>query len=211
MCTGFPISSVTSEHTLLKNPDTSAAGYLTIPLAITSLFPDALHHFSSVLDAIGRDYVTSIELQPTDTFFAAHFSKQPLPASVCQRNDVSYSFDPNEDLLWVSHSSKSNLQQYFSLNGTKTEEIIDWISEIDQPRATFTVKYHFVGQDVCGKLPHGPIKGLPTGWQCEQQQTATHGPELQKGQWKCQGPERSRQQARQAIEQFYQGLSVEIN
>jgi hypothetical protein len=46
----------------LKNPDISAAGYLTIPLAITSLFPNALDHFSAVLDAIGRDFVTSIEL-----------------------------------------------------------------------------------------------------------------------------------------------------
>ena len=205
------MSSITADHTLLKNPDTSAAGYLTIPLAITSLLPDALDHFSAVLDAVGRDYVTSIELLPTDKFFAAHFSKRALPDVVCQRKDVSYSFDPNEELLWVSHSSNPNLQQYFPLNSTATDDIIEWISEIDQPRATWTVAYHFVGKDICEKVPRGPIKDLPAGWQCEQHQSASHGPEAQKGQWKCQGPERSKQQARQAIEQFYQGFSVDIN
>jgi len=47
-------------------------------------------HFSSVLNAIGRNDVTSIELLPTDSFFASNFSKEPLPASIKNRNDIIY-------------------------------------------------------------------------------------------------------------------------
>jgi hypothetical protein len=56
---------------------------LTIPL-------DAVKHFPSVLNAIGRNDVTSIELLPTNSFFASHFSKEPLPVSIKNRNDIIY-------------------------------------------------------------------------------------------------------------------------
>jgi hypothetical protein len=202
---------VTAEGTLLKNPDTSGSGYLTIPLSITSQFSDALDHFSAVLDGVGRDYVSSIELAPTDAFFAAHFSKKPLPASIQNRNDISYSYDPQEDVLYVTLASNPRQPQHFSLDSAKTDDIIQFISAENQPKAKFTVKYNFEGKETCSKAPRGIIGGLPAGWQCEQQGALMFGGDKIQGEWKCEGSEKTKEKARKAIEKHYKGLNVEIN
>lgn len=195
----------------MKNPDTSGSGYLTIPLAITSQYPDALDYFSTVLDGVGRDYVASIELSPTDAFFAANFSKQALPATIRKRNDISYSFDPNEEVLYVSNASNPNQSQNFSLN-TKLNDIVEWISAGNETKGKLIVKYDFQGKDKCSKAPRGIITGLPAGWLCEQQGSATYGQEKIQGEWKCEGPEKTKEKARKTIENFYKGLNnVEIN
>jgi len=206
----FFLHSVTAEGTLLKNPDTSGSGYLTIPLSITSQFSDALDHFSSVLDGVGRNYVTSIELSPTDSFFAAHFSKKSLPASIKNRNDLSYSFDPNEEILYVTLASNPNQSQHFPLNTTKTDDIIQWISTGNEDKAKFTVKFNFEGKETCSKVPRGIIAGLPAGWQCEQQGSLMFSENKIQGEWKCEGSEKTKEKARKAIEKHYKGLNVEI-
>jgi hypothetical protein len=205
----FFFQSVTPEGTLLKNPDTSGSGYLTIPLSITSQFSNALDHFSAVLDGVGSSYVTTIELSPTDSFFAAHFSK-PLPASIKNRNDITYSYDPMEEVLYVTLASNPNQSQQFPLNTTKTEDIIQWISTANEPKAKFTVQVNFEGKDTCSKVPHGIIAGLPAGWQCEQQGSLMYGEDKIQGAWKCEGSEKTKEKARKAIEKHYKGLSVEI-
>ena len=192
---------------MLKNPDTSGSGYLTIPLSITSEYPDVLTYYSAVLDAIGRSYVSSIELSPTDAFFAHHFSKQALPASIVKRTDLSYSFDPNDEILYVTLGSTT---QHFPLDSTQTEEIIDWISAGNESKGTLTVSFNFEGKESCQKVPRGIIVGLPVGWQCEQQGSLMFGESHIQGEWKCQGPEKSKSAARKAIEKHYKGLTVQI-
>ncbi|CAF1175280.1 unnamed protein product [Rotaria sordida] len=134
---------VTNENTLLKNPDTSGAGYLTIPLSISSLFSDAVNYFSSVLNSIGRNNVTSIELAPTDLFFISNFSNEPFPTSIIKRNDITYSFDPNDEILYVIMSSNSNQYQYFPLNTTKMDDIIEWILIASEPKIKLNVTFNF--------------------------------------------------------------------
>jgi len=201
---------VTPEGKLLKNPDKSGSGYLTIPLSITSQFTDALDHFSSVLDGVGCSYVSSIELAPTDSFFAAHFSKKSLPASIKNRNDISYSFDPNEDALYVTLTSNPNQYQDFPLSTTKTNDIIQWISSSNEPKAKFTIKYNFEGKETCSKAPRGKVTGLPSGWKCEQQGPLMFGEDKIQGAWKCEGSEKTKDKARKTIEKHYKGLNVEI-
>ncbi|CAF3707502.1 unnamed protein product [Adineta steineri] len=201
---------VTSEGTLLKNPDKSGSGYLTIPLAITSQFSDVLNCFSSVLDGVGRNYITNIELAPTDLFFTTHFSKQPLPTSIKNRKDISYSFDPNDEILYVTLESNPNQSQDFPLSTTKTDDIIQWISVANDLKAKFNVKYNFEGKETCNKVPRGIITGLPTGWQCQQQGSLIFGSDKIQGEWKCEGPEKTKDKARKAIEKHYKGLNVEI-
>jgi hypothetical protein len=202
--------SVTPEQTLLKNPDTSGSGYLTIPLSITSQFTDAVNDYSAVLDAIGRNYVSSIELAPTDAFFASHFSKEPLPASIIKRNDLSYSFDPNDEILYVTLSSNSSQSQHFPLDTTKMDDIVEWISSGNETKAKFTVKFNFEGKETCSKAPRGIVAGLPTGWQCEQQGSLMFSDNKIQGEWKCEGPVKTKENARKAIEKHYKGLNVEI-
>ncbi|CAF0866203.1 unnamed protein product [Rotaria sp. Silwood1] len=200
---------VTSEGTLLKNPDTSGSGYLTIPLSITSQFADAVDYFSSVLDSIGRNYVSSIELAPTDSFFKKQFSKA-LPPSIKNRTDLSYSLDPNDEVLYVTLSSKPNQSQNFQLATTKIEDIIQWISTSNETKVKFNVKFDFEGKETCSKVPHGIITGLPVGWKCEQQGSLLYGENIIQGEWRCEGPEKTKEKARKAIEKHYKGLDIEI-
>ena len=183
---------------------------MTIPLSITLLFPDAVNHFSSVLNAIGHNYVTSIELTPADAFFGAHFSKEPLPASIENRKDISYSFDPNEELLYVTVASNPEQTQYFPLDTAKMSDIIDWISVANEPKAKFNIKFNFEGKDTCSKVPRGTITGLPIGWQCEQKGSSMYDEDKIRGEWKCEGPEKTKAAARKTIENFYKGLHIEI-
>ena len=162
------------------------------------------------MDQIGRDYVSSIELEPNDAFFSSHFSKQPLPASIRNRNDLSYSFDPNEELLYVTHASNPDVRQYFPLHTATTEEIVEWIATINEPKGTLIVNWSAEGEEKSKEIPRGTIQGLPIGWQCEQQGTLSSGPHGHKGQWKCQGPDKSKVEARQAIERFYKAFSIDI-
>jgi hypothetical protein len=163
------------------------------------------------LDGVGREYVSSIELAPTDSFFATHFSKKPLPASIKSRNDISYSYDPNEEVLYVTLASNPRQSQHFSLETAKTDDIIQWISAENESKAKFTVKYNFEGKETCSKAPRGIITGLPAGWQCEQQGALMFGVDKIQGEWKCEGSEKTKEKARKAIEKHYKGLNVEIN
>jgi hypothetical protein len=159
------------------------------------------------LNAIGRNYVTSIELAPTDSFFASHFSNEPLPKSIQHRKDISYSFDPNEELLYVTISNQS---QYFPLDTSKMQDIVEWISVANETKAKFHVKLNFEGKTTCSKAPRGIISGLPVGWQCEQKGGMIYGEDKIRGEWKCEGPEKTKETARKAIEDFYKGLNIEI-
>ena len=179
----------------MQNPDTSGSGYLTIPLPISSRFPDALDYFSAVLNGVGRNYVTSIELAPTDAFFAKNFSKKPLPASIQKRTDISFSFDPNDEILYVTLASKSNEAQDFPLNSTKTDDIIQWISSENEAKDQYTVKFNFQGKETCNKVPPGIISGLPTGWKCQQQGSLMFGENKIQGQWKCEGSEKDERES----------------
>lgn len=191
----------------MKNPDTSGSGYLTIPLSISSQYADAVTHYSAVLEAIGRSYVSSIELAPTDAFFANHFSKQALPASIVKRTDLSYSFDPNDEILYVTLGPTT---QHFPLDSTTTDQIVEWISVGNETKGTLNVTFDFEGKETCKKVPRGTITGLPTGWQCEQKGSLTFGESHIQGEWKCQGPEKSKSAAQKAIEKHYKGLTVQI-
>lgn len=163
------------------------------------------------MDGVGLSYVSSIELSPTDSFFAGNFSKKSLPASIKNRNDILYSFDPNEEVLYVSLASNPRESQNFSLNTAKTDDILQWISASNETKSKFIVKYNFEGKDTCSKAPRGIITGLPPGWQCQQQGALMYGGDKIQGEWKCEGPEKTKEKARKTIEKHYKGLNVEIN
>ena len=211
LLTKLPFSfSVTPQFTLLMNPDSSNAGYLTIPLAMSSLVTDALQHYSSVLRAFRHDNVTSIELSARDAFFRSHFSREPLPESVCQRDDLFFSFDPSQDLLFVKSRRKSKVFQEFPLQTTTTADILDWIATIDERRTTLHVSFRFEGENILTRAPLGPISGLPAGWTCEMHGGCSGSSTTLAGAWQCRGPVKTQIEARKSIEKYYEGFSVEI-
>lgn len=201
--------SVTSEGTLLRNPDTSGSGYLTIPFSISSMYSDVIDHFLPVLDQIGRQYVSSIEIAPTDSFFMKNFSKE-LPTSIKNRTNITYSFNPYEEILCVTSASNPNQSQDFSVGNSTIDDIIQYISTMNETKTSFIVKFNFEGKETCSKVPRGIIGGLPTGWQCTQQGSLTFGDNKIQGEWKCEGPEKTQEKARKAVAKHYKGLDFEI-
>ena len=195
----------------MKNPDTSGAGYLTIPISITSKHLNAVEYYSSVLNAIDPINVSSIELLPTDWFFMLNFSKRSLPKEITERDDISYSYEPQNEMLTVIYRSNPDIFRSFSLTETTTDEIIEWISYLGQPRSILIVNYHLQGESTCRTMSRSEIKGLPPGWQCDPYGSCSGGSDHWKGQWKCHGPETNKQQARKVIEEFYQNQSIELD
>jgi hypothetical protein len=110
---------------------------LTIPISITRLFPSALKHYSSVLET-ESDLISSIELAPTDGIFAEKFGS-PLPETICNRNDISFIYNPMEEAFYVTVNGVDS--DGFSITETKTDDIIEYISSANDKKAAFIVNY----------------------------------------------------------------------
>lgn len=129
--------SVTAQLRLHKNRDTSGSGYLTIPLSITRLFPSALTHYGAFLEA-EPDLVALIELSSTDGIFVEKFGS-PLPETICKRTDILYIVNPMEDMFYVSINGEDS--DGFSIDETKTEDIVQYLDTIHEKKAAFLLKY----------------------------------------------------------------------
>ncbi|CAF1528278.1 unnamed protein product [Rotaria sp. Silwood1] len=198
--------SVTAQRRLRKNRDTSGSGYLTIPLSITRLFPSALTHYGSLLEA-EPDLVAIIELAPTDGIFAEKFGSS-LPEAIRNRNDILYLVNPMENTLYVSING--NDSGGFPIDETTTEQIIEYINLANEKKAAFFIKCEITGKEIVDKWPQGSIKGLPVGWTCELNGCFASGSDFIKGTWKCQGPESKKEEAYKIVEKYYDGFDVHI-
>ncbi|CAF3003206.1 unnamed protein product [Rotaria sp. Silwood2] len=198
---------VDEHRRLLKNQDTSGSGYLTIPLSITRLFSSALKHYASLLEQ--EPYlVAEIELGPTDGIFVEKFGS-PLPEAIRNRNDISYTFNPAEITLYVTVGR--NKAYAFSLDGTKTKDIVDYIEVANEKKAAFIVKYNIQEEEAYKKWP-GSLSSslLPAGWSCQQHGTLSGGYHYTQGAWKLQGPEKTKEGAYEIAKKYYDGFGVNI-
>ena len=131
---------VMEDRTLLKNPDRSGSGYLTIPFLVTSnrkkeifvefvLIPfslentrNALLKYEYVINGIGKDYVSTVEMHPDDQFILRNWGT--IPDEMKSRS-VGFIYDPLEEFLYVNipHTSKS---KEFKLGSTSIKDIETW-------------------------------------------------------------------------------------
>ncbi|CAF1293283.1 unnamed protein product [Rotaria sp. Silwood1] len=188
---------VDEQRHLLENHDTSGSGYLTIPLSITRLFPSALKHYASLLEK--ESYIVAeIELGPTDGIFVEKFGS-PLPEMIRNRNDISYTVNPEESTFYVTVGK--NKAHEFPLDGTKTKDIVDYIEVANEKKAAFIVTYDIQGEEAYKKWP-GRLGTslLPAGWSCDQHGSSSGGQHHIKGAWKLQGPEKTKEAVDNHIE-----------
>ncbi|CAF2895616.1 unnamed protein product [Rotaria sp. Silwood2] len=197
---------ITAQRRLRKNRDTSGSGYLTIPLSITRLFPSALTHYGSLLEA-EPDLVAIIELSSTDGIFVEKFGS-PLPETIRNRNDILYLVNPMENMLYVSING--NDSGGFPIDETTTEQIVEYINLANEKKAAFLIKCEITGKETVDKWPHDSIKNLPVGWTCELNGGFASGSDFIKGTWKCQGPESKKEDAYKIVEKYYEGFDVHI-
>ncbi len=133
---------VMEDRTLLKNPDRTGSGYLTIPFIVTSKSNfsfskitfiyfsllentrNVLLKYEYVINGIGKDYVSTIEIHPDDIFIQKNWGS--VPAELHSRN-VEFLYDPLEEFLYVNipHTSKS---KEFKLGSTTMKDIQTWFT-----------------------------------------------------------------------------------
>jgi hypothetical protein len=77
-----------------------------------------------VINGIGKDYVSTVEMHPEDTFIRKNWG--PVPSELRARN-VEFIYDPLEEFLYVNipYTSKS---KEFKLGSTKMKDIETWVS-----------------------------------------------------------------------------------
>ena len=77
-----------------------------------------------MINGIGKDYVSTVEMHPEDTFIQKNWG--PVPSELRARN-VEFIYDPLEKFLYVNvpHTSKS---KEFKLGSTTMKDIETWVS-----------------------------------------------------------------------------------
>ncbi|CAF2934969.1 unnamed protein product [Rotaria sp. Silwood2] len=200
---------VMEDRTLLKNPDRSGSGYLTIPFIITKNTRNALLKYEYVINGIGKDYVSTIEMHPDDVFIVKNWG----PISNDMRSHyVEFIYDPLEEFLYVNipYTSKS---KEFKLGSTTMKDIETWFSGTLEKQASFRIKYDFSGAQYqkyhdLYRL-HENHFSLPKTWTAEPGTTYT-GHDHCRGEWNLHGDNKHLIEAKKNVQDFYKDLVITI-
>ncbi|CAF1338231.1 unnamed protein product [Adineta ricciae] len=200
---------VLQDRTLLKNPDRSGSGYLTIPFAITKNSRNALLRYEYVIESVGKNYVTTIELHPEDVFIKKNWGD--VPSEILSRN-VEFIYDPLEEFLYVNIPNTKKSKE-FKLGSTTMKDIQTWFSGAMEDQTSFRVKYKFSGPDY--QKYHNEYQlqkenfSLPKTWSF-QPGTTDLGHDHCQGEWIFHGDRKHVADAKKHVQDFYKDLPVTI-
>ncbi|CAF0882343.1 unnamed protein product [Adineta ricciae] len=200
---------VMADRTLLKNPDRSGSGYLTIPFVVTKDTRNALLKYEYVINGIGKDYVSTVEMHPDDIFIQKNCGA--VPAEMHSRN-VEFIYDPLEEFLYV-HIPHTSKRKEFKLGSTTMKDIETWFHGALEDQASFLVKYDFTGpqyqkyRDVY--LLHEETFALPKTWSAAPG-TIDIGSDHTRGEWAFYGDRKHLNDAKKHVQEFYKDLNVAI-
>ncbi|CAF1153031.1 unnamed protein product [Rotaria sordida] len=200
---------VLEDRTLLKNPDRSGSGYLTIPFNVTRNIRNALLKYQHVIERIGKNNISTIEMHPEDIFIKENWGE--VPHEILSSN-VQFSYDPTEEFLYVNlpHISKSKA---FKLGSTTMNNIQIWFTGAMEDQASFRIKYNFSGSQFhkyhdIYKL-HNLNFSLPQTWSVEPG-TTDIGHDHCNGEWIFHGDRKHLNEAKKSIHDFYKDLPITI-
>ncbi len=88
------------EHrVMVKNPDNSGSGYLTIPMVISKKFPNVLSHYSNVITKLDNQ-ITDVEIPNEDVMINKLFKESEI------KNNAYFAYYPLENQLIVRYKRK---------------------------------------------------------------------------------------------------------
>jgi hypothetical protein len=85
---------------------------------------NALLRYEDVINGIGKDYVSTVEMHPQDVFIEKNWGQ--LPSELISRN-VEFIFDPLEEFLYV-HIPHTKKSKEFKLGSTTMNDIQTWFN-----------------------------------------------------------------------------------
>ncbi|CAF1435892.1 unnamed protein product [Rotaria sordida] len=198
---------VMENRTLLKNPDRTGSGYLTIPFIMTKDTRNALLKYEYVINGIGKDYVSTVEMRPDDVFIVKNWGQVP---NEMQSRNVEFIYDPLEEFLYVNipYTSKS---KEFKLGSTTMKDIETWFFGALEDQASFRIKYDFSGPQYqkyhdLYRL-HEENFSLPKTWTAEPGTTIV-GQDNVRGEWIFHGDNKHLNEAKKNVQEFYKDLVI---
>ncbi|CAF2127110.1 unnamed protein product [Rotaria magnacalcarata] len=196
---------VLEDRTLLKNPDRSGSGYLTIPYHVANTTGNVLLKYKYVIESIGKDNVSTIEMHPQDIFIKENWGE--LPHEILSSN-VQFTYDPREEFLYANLPQISKSKE-FQLGSTTMNNIQVWFTSTLIEQASFRVKYNFFGPlfqkyHQLYKL-HMLSFSLPQTWSVAPG-TTDIGHDNCHGEWIFQGDRQHLKEAKQNVHDFYKDL-----
>lgn len=181
------------EGTLIKNPDYSYAGYLTIPYEITNCLDNALEKYSE------------IETQYIDLRFDDKFIKENINTKSCKILEkwnwkISYNNETQE--LYIDFSN--DIKNVFNINKTSSNKILRWYNGSKLDQTTIELRYK-IKKD----LYNNEEPKLPPTWCLEYNGTCSNNKEIIK-KFILKGPTIDKDKVINSINKTFKNINFEI-
>ena len=182
---------------LVRNPDYTGAGYLTIPYEITQYLKNATNKYKDI------DY-TYIDLRHDDDLLEHKISKNLNP-------EYKYFYDPCEEIIFVNYPN--NAQGEFDLNSTSLEDIEAFYEGSKKEQSHIKVFYELRNFDMEKfKVKYGSsykLPSIPKTWKAHLGSSAG-GSNYTNGNVHFNGPTESMAEVIEKINIFYEGFNFKI-
>jgi hypothetical protein len=188
---------------LISNPDTSAAGYLTIPFEITQYLNDATSKYNFI------DDITDFELRYDDKLILNKIGK------VDPEWNFKYSYIPDDEELYVifPKTGFNTKGHSFDINDTTPEDIYKFYEGSKKEQGKIKIYYELTGNKYdefkqkyssCSKTPN-----IPKTWSIEHG-SGGGGHKKSHGNLYFNGPIDEIVEVMNSINSFYQGFNYTI-
>lgn len=146
------------EGKLIKNPDYSAAGYLTIPYEITKYLDDAFGKYSELLEDFPSD-LDWIDLRFDDKFIKENINTKSC--KILEKWDWKFSYCININELHITFPN--NIKKIYDVKKTSANKILKWYNGSKLDQTTIEVNFKLKKDDSYNKN----VPKLPPTWDIE--------------------------------------------
>ena len=182
------------EGKLIKNPDYSCAGYLTIPYEITNCLDNALEKYSE------------IEIQYIDLRFDDTFIKENLNTKSCKILEKwNWKFSYNYETQELDITFPNNTNNIYDVKKTSANKILKWYngSKLDQTEIEVNFKLK-KNSSYNKKIPK-----LPPTWDIEI--SSSYNKEYRPVTFSVKGPTIDKDKVINSINRKFKNLEFELN
>ena len=188
--------------TLVRNPDDSAAGYLTIPEEVLASIHDSVTFYQDVLLSTYGSLILNLSSQ--DKFIVDRLGQVP--------NDWKFSLEfVDGEVYNLSIGVPPGYETWESFDpNTVSRELIEKRYFSGSPLTTVHVRIELHGkeyQDYEAKYSWADSPSLPFGWLKKDYGGSSGGADYRKWGWRFTGPQSEEEEVRKSIADFLKGFT----
>lgn len=187
--------------TLVRNPDDSAAGYLTIPEEVLASIHDSVTFYQDVLVSTYGSLI--LNLSPQDKFIVDHLGQVP--------NDWKFSLEFVDGEVYNLSINVPGYETWESFDPNDvSRELIEKRYFSGSPLTTVHVRIELHGkeyQDYKAKYSWADSPSIPSGWLKKNYGGSSGGADYRKWGWRFTGPQSEEEEVRKSIADFLKGFT----